>query len=96
MPSAFSPVRTVLFRLHWALGLTAGLVLVAGIALGVALYTPLSSRRIGDIPLRFSPTAVIVWACVLFGLGLLSTLFSARRVLAIDPIEATSAGGTGL
>lgn len=27
MPSAFSPVRTVLFRLHWALGLTAGLVL---------------------------------------------------------------------
>ncbi|TFZ60046.1 PepSY domain-containing protein [Methylorubrum sp. Q1] len=27
MPSAFSPARTVLFRLHWALGLTAGLVL---------------------------------------------------------------------
>ncbi|KQQ24264.1 peptidase [Methylobacterium sp. Leaf123] len=27
MPSAFSPTRTVLFRLHWALGLTAGLVL---------------------------------------------------------------------
>ena len=80
-------VRSLLFQ--------AGLVLVAGIALGVALYTPLSSRRIGDIPLRFSPTAVIVWACVLFGLGLLSTLFSARRVLAIDPIEATSGGGTG-
>lgn len=27
MPAALSPVRTVLFRLHWALGLTAGLVL---------------------------------------------------------------------
>ena len=27
MPSAFSPARTVLFRLHWALGLSAGLVL---------------------------------------------------------------------
>lgn len=27
MPSAFSPARTVVFRLHWALGLTAGLVL---------------------------------------------------------------------
>ncbi|MDV2987351.1 UNVERIFIED_CONTAM: PepSY-associated TM helix domain-containing protein [Methylobacteriaceae bacterium AG10] len=27
MPSAFSPARTLLFRLHWALGLTAGLVL---------------------------------------------------------------------
>ena len=55
---------------------------------------PLSARRIGDIPLSFSTTAVVVWAVLLLALGLLSTLFAARRVLAIDPIEATTGGGT--
>ena len=79
-------VRSLLFQ--------AGLVLAVGIGLGVALYAPLSARRIGDIPLSFSTTAVVVWAALLLVLGLLSTLFAARRVLAIDPIEATTGGGT--
>jgi hemin transport system permease protein len=34
-----------------------------------------------------------VWAALLLVLGLLSALAAARRVLAIDPIEATTGGG---
>jgi len=70
-------------------------VLVAGIALGVLLYWPLSGRVIGDIPLTFSPVAVAAWSGLLLALGVLSTLFAARRVLAIDPIEATTGSGVG-
>ena len=64
-------------------------IVVAGYALGVALYTPVSQRRLGGIPLRFETTAVVVWGVVLLALGLLSSLLSARRVLRIDPVEAT-------
>ena len=68
-------------------------VLGAGIALGIALYAPVSMQRIGSIPLRFETTAVVVWAAVLLTLGLASALLAARRVLAIDPIEATTGAG---
>jgi putative ABC transport system permease protein len=78
-------VRSLLFQV--------GIVLAVGIALGVALYTPLSSARIGSIPLSFSTGAVAFWAVLLMALGLLSALFAARRVLAIDPIEATKGAG---
>jgi putative ABC transport system permease protein len=49
--------------------------------------------ELGAIALRFDLGAVIFWAVLLMALGLLSALASARRVLAIDPIEATTGGG---
>jgi putative ABC transport system permease protein len=71
------------------------IVLAVGIGIGILLYLPLSSARLGDIPLSFQTGPVIFWSVLLFGLGLLSSLFSARRVLRIDPIEATTGAGVG-
>jgi len=68
-------------------------VLVIGIAVGLALFLPVSSLRVGSLPLRFDGTVVVVWATALIVLGLLSALVSLRRVLRIDPIEATTGGG---
>lgn len=69
------------------------LVMGGGILVGVALYLPLSQASLGQVALRFDPTAVIVWSVVLMSLALLSAIVAARRVLAIDPIEATTGGG---
>jgi len=69
------------------------LVVGAGLVLGIALYTPLSQMEVGSIALRFDPSAVVVWSAAILGLGLLSALVAARRVLRIDPIEATTGGG---
>ena len=80
-------------RLVWSLLFQATLIITAGYLIGLALYTPISQRRLGGIPLRFETTAVVVWAVLLLVLGIASSLLSARRVLAIDPIEATTGGG---
>lgn len=69
------------------------LVIGGGLVLGVALYAPLTRVRLGDIALRFDAAAVVFWAVLLVLLGLLSAVVAARRVLAIDPIEATKGGG---
>jgi putative ABC transport system permease protein len=78
-------VRSLLFQVT--------LVLVVGIGIGIALYTPLASQRLGDIPLSFQTGAVVFWSLLLLALGVLSALVSARRVLRIDPIEATTGAG---
>jgi putative ABC transport system permease protein len=70
-------------------------VLVVGIGFGVALYTPVSGLRLGGIPLSFQTGAVLFWSGLLLVLGVLSSLFAARRVLRIDPIEATTGAGVG-
>ena len=80
-------VRSLLFQV--------AVVMVLGIAFGIALYTPIASQRLGDIPLSFQTGAVVFWSALLLVLGLLSSLFSARRVLRIDPIEATTGAGVG-
>lgn len=80
-------------RLVASLLLQAVLIVVAGFAIGIALYAPLSQRRLGGISLRFETGAVVFWAVLLLLLGVGSSLLSARRVLAIDPIEATTGGG---
>jgi putative ABC transport system permease protein len=69
------------------------LVMAAGLALGVAMYAPLSQATLGSIALRFDTTAVVGWSAALLVLGLLSAIVAARRVLRIDPIEATTGGG---
>jgi putative ABC transport system permease protein len=78
-------VRSLLFQVL--------VVVVGGLLVGTALYWPLSQQTLGSIALRFDPAAVAVWSVLLLGLGLLSALVAARRVLRIDPIEATTGGG---
>ena len=79
-------------RLVASLLIQAALIIAAGFLIGLALYTPISQQRLGGIPLRFETRAVVLWALVLTTLGLGSSLLAARRVLAIDPIEATTSG----
>lgn len=82
-----SLVRSLLFQVV--------VVLVAGIGVGIALYTPLSNQRLGGIPLSFQTGAVVFWSVTLLVLGVLSSLVSASRVLRIDPLEATTGAGVG-
>ena len=69
------------------------LVTVVGLALGVAIYTPVSQAQVGGLSLRFDTRAVVVWSGLFLALALLSALVSLRRVLHIDPIEATTGAG---
>lgn len=71
------------------------IVLAVGIAIGIALYAPISRQQLGGIPLSFQTGAVVFWSVLLMVLGVLSSLFAARRVLAIDPIEATNGSAVG-
>jgi putative ABC transport system permease protein len=70
-------------------------IIGAGLALGTLLYFPLSQRDLGGISLSFETSAVVFWSVLLLTLGLVSSLVAARRVLAIDPIEATTGQGVG-
>jgi putative ABC transport system permease protein len=69
------------------------IVIGAGALIGALLYLPLSQRSLGTVALSFDTGTVALWAGLLLGLGLLSALVAARRVLAIDPLEATAGGG---
>jgi len=53
----------------------------------------LTSARIGSLALRFDPAVVLTWAVLLVVLGLISALASLRRVVRIDPVEATAGAG---
>ena len=68
-------------------------VVGGGIAIGVALFAPLTLVRLGAITIRFNTGAVLFWSVSLLVLGVASALVAARRVLAIDPLEATTGGG---
>lgn len=68
-------------------------VIGGGLVVGTALYAPLSQVELGTIALRFDGRAVAFWSVLLLVLGLLSAVVAARRVLAIDPLEATTGGG---
>lgn len=69
------------------------IVIGGGLLLGTALYAPLTTVDVGSISLRFDLGAVLFWSVLLVVLGLASAVVAARRVLAIDPIEATTGGG---
>jgi len=79
--------------LAWALMIQVALVTVVGLAVGVALYTPVSQAQVGGLSLRFDRTAVLFWSLLFVVLALLSALASLRRVLRIDPIQATTGAG---
>jgi putative ABC transport system permease protein len=67
----------------------------AGLLVGTLLYYPVSQQALGGIALRFETTAVVFWSVLLLTLSVLSSLAAARRVLKIDPIEATTGQGVG-
>lgn len=69
------------------------LIVGLGLVLGVALFFPLSQSRVGGLTLSFDATVVITWSVLLMLLALISAVASLRRVLRIDPIEATAGGG---
>jgi putative ABC transport system permease protein len=82
-------------KLVTALLIQVLVVVAGGLALGIALYAPISQQHLGGITLRFESGAVIFWVVLLLFFGLISSLFSARRVLNIDPITATTGAGAG-
>ena len=69
------------------------IIIGGGIVLGTLLFVPLTQATLGSLSLSFDPRAVLLWAALLLILGLVSAVAAARRVLAIDPIEATTGGG---
>lgn len=82
-------------RLVASLLIQVVLIVGAGLALGTALYFPISQQALGGIALRFETGAVVFWSVLLLVLGLASSLVAARRVLQIDPIRATTGQGVG-
>jgi putative ABC transport system permease protein len=49
---------------------------------------------VGGLSLRFEPGLAVVWAVVFLVLAVVGSLGSLRRVLRIDPIDATTGGGS--
>lgn len=82
-------------RLVESLLLQVVLVVGTGIAVGTLLYLPVATRDVGGLTLRFETGAVLGWSAALLVLGLLSALVAARRVLRIDPADATGGQGVG-
>ena len=80
-------------RLVGSLLFQAVLLVGLGFLIGIALYAPVSQQRLGGIQLRFETTAVVTWAILLLVLGAASSLLAVRRVLSIEPVEATTGGG---
>ena len=78
-------------------GLLVQVVVIVGLGLviGTALYYPLTVLDATSLSLRFDIGAVAVWAALLTTLGVVSALVAARRVLAIDPLRATTGAGVG-
>jgi putative ABC transport system permease protein len=82
-------------RLVSSLLLQVVVIVGAGLLIGTLLYFPVSQQALGGIALRFETSAVVFWSVLLLTLGVLSSLVAARRVLRIDPIEATTGQGVG-
>jgi putative ABC transport system permease protein len=82
-------------RLVSSLLIQVVVIVGVGLLVGVLLYYPVSQAKLGGIALNFETGAVIFWSVLLLTLGVLSSLVAARRVLQIDPIEATTGQGVG-
>jgi len=83
-------------RLVASLLIQVVLIIGAGLFVGTALYYPVSQLRLGGLSLRYESGAVVFWTVLLLVLGIASALVAARRVLRIDPIEATTGAGVGI
>jgi putative ABC transport system permease protein len=82
-------------RLVSSLLIQVVVIIGIGLLIGTLLYYPVSQQALGGIALQFETAAVIFWSVLLLSLGVLSSLVAARRVLNIDPIEATTGQGVG-
>jgi putative ABC transport system permease protein len=82
-------------RLVDALFVQVLIIVGLGLVLGTALYYPLTRFDATSLSLRFDIGVVLGWSALLVALGLASSLLAARRVLAIDPLEATTGAGVG-
>ena len=80
-------------RLVGALLVQVVLIIGVGLLVGIAMYAPLTTTEVGSLALRFETGAVVFWSVLLLSLGVVSSLVAARRVLAIDPIRATTGAG---
>jgi|JI10StandDraft_1071094.scaffolds.fasta_scaffold435039_2 putative ABC transport system permease protein len=70
-------------------------VTALGVVVGVGLYRLVTGGgRVGGLSLRFEPGLAVVWAVVFLVLAVVGSLGSLRRVLRIDPIDATTGGGS--
>ncbi len=82
-------------RLVTSLLIQVVVIIGAGLLIGTLLYFPVSQQALGGVALSFETGAVVFWSVLLLTLGVLSSLVAARRVLRIDPIEATTGQGVG-
>ncbi|BAN04144.1 ABC transporter permease [Ilumatobacter coccineus] len=82
-------------RLVAALLIQVVVIIGAGLVVGTLLYYPVSQGDLGGLALDFETGAVVFWSVLLLVLGVASSLIAAKRVLAIDPIEATTGQGVG-
>jgi putative ABC transport system permease protein len=82
-------------RLVGALLVQVLIIVGLGLLVGTALYFPLTLLGVTSLSLRFDVSVVVAWSALLMALSLASALLAARRVLAIDPIRATTGAGVG-
>lgn len=82
--------RIVLAR---ALVIQVVLATGVGLLLGTAAYAAIARGRLGGLVIRYDGGAVRVWSVAFLALAVLGALVSLRRVLRIDPVEATTGGG---
>ena len=64
-----------------------------GLVLGTAAYAGIARGRLGGLALRYDGGAVRLWSVLFLALAVVGALVSLRRVLRIDPVEATTGGG---
>lgn len=82
-------------RLVSALLVQVLLIVGLGLVVGTALYYPVTLIGVTSLTLRLDVGVVLVWSALLTALGLASSLLATRRVLAIDPVLATTGAGVG-
>jgi len=82
-------------RLVQSLMVQVGFVLGAGLGVAVGGFALLTRGKTGSLRLQFDTSNVAFWVVVLVVLGVGSAGASIRRVLAVDPNQATGGGGLG-
>lgn len=82
-------------RLVQSLMVQVAVVLGLGLGLAVGGFALLTRGKTGSLRLQFDLSNVMFWVTILVVLGVGSATASIRRVLAIDPNQATGGGGVG-
>ena len=76
--------------LAYALVTQVVLVTAVGVAIGVGLYALATAPgELATLTVRFEPRIAATWAVLFVTLAVVGSLASLRRVLRIDPLDAT-------